>query len=166
MEEIWKNVKGFEEKYKVSNFGSIKSLNYNNTGKEKVLIPKINKQGQLEITLNKNNKHYYRLISRLVVETFSNIKLNRNDIVMYKDNDKTNCRLDNLYIISRSQRCEITYDTGKRYRPTYKYYNEILSTKEISKKTGIPVKLIRTRLEMGWNIYEAAEVPILIRKKQ
>ena len=31
--ETWKDIKGYENKYCVSNLGRIKSLNYNNTGK-------------------------------------------------------------------------------------------------------------------------------------
>lgn len=43
MEEIWRDIDGYEGLYKVSNLGNIKSLNYRRTGKEKILIP--NKSG-------------------------------------------------------------------------------------------------------------------------
>ena len=33
MEEIWKDIKGYEGKYQVSNLGNVKSLNYNRTKK-------------------------------------------------------------------------------------------------------------------------------------
>lgn len=157
--EIWKDVKNFEGKYQVSNLGNIKSLDFNNTKKEKILKPKINKQGYLEVTLNKNDKHNYRMVNRLVIETFTNKKLTKNDIVMYKDNDKTNCSLDNMYLISRGKRQELTYDLEHRYRPKYEYYGEILPTKEISKRTGIDSKTIRNRIsKLYWNIYEC-EIP-------
>ena len=165
--EIWKDIKEFEGKYQISNTGKVKSLNYKNTGKEKILKPKINKQGHLEITLNKNDKHYYRMVNRLVVETFTGKKLTKNDIVMYKDNDKTNCSLNNLYLITRGQRQEITYDLDNRYRPKYEYYGEYLSTKDISKKTGIKAKRIRDRVKrLYWNIYEASEIPVAIQNKK
>lgn len=158
-EEIWTDIKDFENKYQISNTGYVKSLNYNNTGKEKILKPKINKQGHLEVTLNKHDKHYYRMVSRLVIETYANIKLTKNDIIMYKDNNKQNCDFDNMYIISRGKRQELTYDKDKRYRPKYEYYGEILSTKEISKRTGIDSKTIRCRIrKLYWNIYEC-EIP-------
>ena len=160
IKEIWKDIEGYEGKYQASNTGKIKSLNYNNTNKEKVLIPKINKQGHLEITLSKNNKKYYRLVARLIIETFSNVKLNRNNIIMYKDRDETNCNINNLYIISREQRQVMAYDSDKRYRPKYEYYGEILSTKEVSKKCGMDAATIRNRMKrLDWNIYEAAEIP-------
>ena len=135
MEEVWKYIKEYPNKYKVSNLGHAKSMNYNNTGKERELKPKVNKQGHLEISLSKNNKKKDFILSRLVVETFLDCKLIRNDIVMYKDNDKTNTALDNLYVISRGRRQEITYDQG-RERYMFEYYNEVLPIKEISKRSS------------------------------
>ena len=163
---MWKDIKDFEGKYQISIEGEVKSLNYNNTGKEKILIPKINKQGHLEVTLNKNDKHYYRMVSRLVLETYTNLKLTKNHIIMYKNGDKTKCALDNLYVISRGKRQEITYDLDKRYRLKYDYYGENLSIKEISKINKINPRLIRYRIKnLYWNIYEAAEIPVAIYKK-
>lgn len=163
--EIWKDIKDFEGKYQISTEGEVKSLNYNNTGKEKILAPKINKQGYLEVTLNKNDKHYYRMVGRLVLETYTNLKLTKNHIIMYKNGDKTKCALDNLYVISRGKRQEITYDLDHRYRPKYEYYGELLPTKEIAKRTGIDSKTIRRRITtLYWNIYEC-EIPVAIYKK-
>lgn len=160
MKETYKDIKGFESKYQISKQGHVKSLNYNNTGKEKILKPKINKQGYLEITLNKNDKHYYRMVSRLVIETYTNIKLTKNDIIMYKDNNKTNCDLDNMYLITRGKRQELTYNQDRRFRYKYNYYGENLSIKEIAKRNNIDTRTIRSRLRrLYWNIYEAAEIP-------
>lgn len=162
---MWKDIKDFEGKYQISTEGEVKSLNYNNTGKEKILTPKINKQGHLEVTLNKNDKHYYRMVSRLVLETYTNLKLTKNHIIMYKNGDKTKCALNNLYVISRGKRQEITYDLDRRYRPKYEYYGELLPTKEIAKRTGIDSKTIRRRITtLYWNIYEC-EIPVAIFKK-
>lgn len=167
MFEEWKDIVGYENKYQISPYGAVKSLNYNNTGKEKILKPKINKQGYLEVTLNKNNKHHYKMVNRLVIETFTDLKLAKNDIVMYKDKNKTNCSLDNLYIISRGKRQELTYDLEHRYRPKYEYYGKILSTKEIARINKITPKTIRNRIKnLYWNIYEASEIPIGIYNRK
>ena len=164
--EIWDDIKDFEGKYQISTKGHVKSLNYNNTGKEKILTPKINKQGHLEVTLNKNNKHYYRMVSRLVIETFTNIKLTKNDIIMYKDENKTNCDLDNMYLITRGERQELTYNLDHRYRPKYEYYGEYLPTKEISKRINIDSKTIRRRItRQYWSIYEC-EIPVAVYQKK
>lgn len=130
-------------------------------------MPKIKKNNRLlEVTLCKNNKLHYFMLNRLVIKTFTKIKLTKNDVVMYKDGDKTNCSLNNLYIISRGKRQEITYDLNKRYRPKYEYYGKVLTTKEIAKINKIHPKKIRSRMtKLHWNIYEAAEIPIAIYKK-
>ena len=168
MNEEWKDIQGFENKYQVSNFGNVKSLNYNNTGKEKILKPKINKHNKLlEVTLNKGNKHNYKTIARLVLENFTNVVIGKNDIVEYKDNNKSNCSLNNLYVITRGKKQEKTYDKGNRFRPEYDYYGETLSTKEIAKRNKINPKTIRTRITKGyWNIYEAAEIPLAKYQKK
>ena len=168
MIEIWKDIAGYEGKYQVSNLGNVKSLNYNNTGKEKVLKPKIKKNnGLLEVTLNKNDKHNYYMLNRLVIETFTETKLNKNDVVMYKDEDKTNCSLDNLFIISRGKRQEITYDTDRRYRPKYEYYEEVLSTKEIANRNGLDPNTVRDRVRRyNWSIYEAGEIPAAVYQRK
>ena len=163
--EVWKDVVGYENKYKVSNTGHIKSMNYNNTGEEKILKPKINKQGHLEVTLSLHNKSKDFILSRLIIETFLGVKLTRNDIVMYKDNDKTNTALDNLYVISRGKRQEITYDQDARERLMFQYYDEVLPIKEISKRNGISVENIRRRLKLSWNIYEEGEIPKAIIRR-
>lgn len=154
--EFWADIAGFEGKYQISTEGQVMSLNYNNTGEAKILKPYKDKQGHLEVTLNKNDKHYYRIVSRLVLETFLGIKLSRNDIIMYKDGDKTHCSLDNMFLITRGKRQEITYDLDRRYRPKYEYYGEELPTKEIAKRNNINPKTVRNRVrELYWNIYEA-----------
>lgn len=163
----WIDIKGFEGKYQLCTKGLVQSLNYNNTNEPGILKPKINKQGHLEVTLNKNNKHYYRMVARLMIETFTEMQLTKNDIIMYKDGDRTNCALDNLYLISRGHRQEITYEQDRRYRPKYEYYGEILSTKDIAERNNIDPKLIRRRLtNLYWNIYEAAEIPKSIIKNK
>jgi hypothetical protein len=37
MEEIWKDILGYEGRYQVSNLGRVKRLNYRNTGKDRIL---------------------------------------------------------------------------------------------------------------------------------
>ena len=37
MQEIWKDIVGYEGLYQVSNLGNVRSLNYNHTGKMKLM---------------------------------------------------------------------------------------------------------------------------------
>lgn len=52
-EEIWKDIPEYEGLYQVSNYGRVKSLNYNRMGEERILKPFKNKFGYLLITLSK-----------------------------------------------------------------------------------------------------------------
>jgi len=52
--ENWKDVYRYEGLYQVSNFGNVKSLNYNHTGKEKTLRPGIDGRGYCQVSLSKN----------------------------------------------------------------------------------------------------------------
>ena len=40
IEEIWKDIKGYEGKYQISNTGNVKSLHYHRGNKEKILAPR------------------------------------------------------------------------------------------------------------------------------
>ena len=65
MNEVWKDIEGYEGKYQVSNLGNVKSLNYNHTGKEKLLKP-INANGYLTVHLSiNNNKKKYKKVSEM-----------------------------------------------------------------------------------------------------
>lgn len=91
MKEIYKDIKGYEGKYQVSNLGNVKSLHYNNTNREKVMKPSVRK-GYLSVDLGYRNP---RLVHRLVAEAFLE---NPNNLpcVNHKDENKRNNCVDNL----------------------------------------------------------------------
>ena len=99
--EIWKDIKGYEGLYQVSNLGRIKSFNYMNTGKEKIKTPTLQKKhpmkqgGYLQTTLYKNNQSKTVVVHRLVAEAFIPNPDNLPQ-VNHKDHDKTNNCVDNL----------------------------------------------------------------------
>ena len=68
--EEWKDIPGYEGKYQVSNLGNVKSLNYNRTGKEKILKPGKNTDNYLFVDLCKNGKEKKYLVHRIVAEAF------------------------------------------------------------------------------------------------
>lgn len=69
MEEVWRNIKGYKN-YQVSNLGNVKSLNYNHTGKEKLLKQRLSHNGYYRVGLVKNNKQIHYQVHRLVYEAF------------------------------------------------------------------------------------------------
>lgn len=90
MQEIWKNVKGYEGLYEVSNFGRVKSLR-----KEKILKLGRDKKGYLIVGLCKNGKQRTFKAHRLVTEHFLNNPYNL-PYVNHKDGNKTNNNVSNL----------------------------------------------------------------------
>lgn len=93
MEEIYKDIKGYEGLYQVSNYGRVKSLNYRRTGKERLLKQILHTNGYFYVRLYKSNKWFS--IHRLVAETFIPNPENL-PCVNHKDEVKTNNHVDNL----------------------------------------------------------------------
>lgn len=94
MIEIWKPIANFEN-YEISNYGRVKSLNYNHANQERILVPEVTKKGYLRICLSKNNIKYKFRIHRLVAEAFIPNPDNLPQ-VNHKDEDKINNCVYNL----------------------------------------------------------------------
>lgn len=97
--EIWKTAvydgEIYEGLYKVSNLGRILSLDYNHTGKPKLMNPSDDGYGYLKVTLSKNKKDKTCKVHRLVAQTFIPNPDNLPE-VNHIDEDKTNNRVENL----------------------------------------------------------------------
>ena len=99
MDEVWKDVRGYEGIYKVSNFGRIKSLCRTGYGgkpiPERILKPQQDRYGYPVVGLHKNGKAATKTIHRIVAESFID---NPNCLkeVNHKDENKWNNRIDNL----------------------------------------------------------------------
>lgn len=91
--EIWRTAiydgEIYEGLYKVSNWGRILSLNYQNTGKAKLMNPSDDKDGYFQVQLCKNGETKTCKVHRLIAETFLENPENKPQ-VNHKDEDKTN----------------------------------------------------------------------------
>ena len=117
MKEIWKDIKGYEGYYQISNFGRVKSLDrYVATtgnpsgkrlikGKLKKPTERIGKNGNgyYHINLDKNNNSKLFTIHKLVAETFIPNPDNL-PCINHKDENKHNNHVDNL------EWCTIAYN--------------------------------------------------------
>ena len=152
MEEIWKDIEGYEGLYQVSNMGNVRSLNYNQTREIKVLKPS-NNRGYKLVVLSKNGKSKTYQVHRLVALHFIP-NPNSLSIINHKNEDKTNNCVDNLEWCS--QEYNINYgNRNKKVR--YKLSKPIIQltpNNEIVKKwDGLTV----IKQELGFSVGNISE---------
>lgn len=92
--EEWLPIEGYENLYQVSNYGRVKSLNYNKTNQEQIRKQSTNKGYQI-IGLCKDGKRKTFQVHRLVANAFIP---NSNNLpqVNHKDENPLNNHVDNL----------------------------------------------------------------------
>ena len=114
-EEIWKDVKGYEGIYQISNLGKVKSLNriLSNGSKRKGIVLKqyTNRDGYVFVCLSKDGKSKTTYIHRLVADAFVPNDENE-DEVDHLDNNKLNNFSSNLEWVSRKENVGRSWDDG------------------------------------------------------
>lgn len=107
VEELWKDVKGYEGLYQVSNLGRVRSLDfekeynpidrkpYKKILKGRVLKTRLNNKGCKCLTLYKDGVRKIRVVHRLVAIAFLENPMEYK-VVTFKDGDMYNITLDNL----------------------------------------------------------------------
>lgn len=145
--EIWKDVKGYENLYQVSNLGNVKRLNsivkYSNNikanHKERVLKFDETK-GYNRVALSKNNKVKRVLVHRLVALTFLQNEFNK-PCVNHKDGNKLNNQLINLEWCTYSENENHSYNLLNKIN-----HNRKLNNNQISDIRKNVVKNFNTRI--------------------
>ena len=129
--EIWKDIKGYEGKYQVSNLGRVKSLakRRQTHDPEGILKARPRTGNYLCVHLSTGHKFKNKTIHRLVAEAFVS-NPNGYTEVNHIDEDKTNNRADNLEWCSRihnmnagtvKERIRNTQLNGAQSRPIDQY---------------------------------------------
>ena len=111
MEEIWKDIEGYEGYYQVSNYGRVKSLNYHRTGKERIMKPKKDSKGYLQVLLCKEGKVKHYFVHRLVAVAFVDNPQNL-PIINHIDENPKNNNANNLEWCT--QKYNINYGTRNK----------------------------------------------------
>ena len=100
MEEVWKDIEGYEGLYQVSNLGRVKSLDrtiahkrFGQCKRKGVILKQVERRGYLWVDLTGKNKAVS--VHRLVAEAFIP-KLKGKNQVNHIDENRSNNRVDNL----------------------------------------------------------------------
>ena len=106
MEEIYKDIEGYEGLYEISNLGNVKSLvNHKGVEREKILKPLKNRNGYKGVHLYKNKTSKTYDVHRLVANAFLPNPHNL-PCVNHKDECRTNNNVENL------EWCSYKYNTN------------------------------------------------------
>lgn len=174
--EIWKDIKGFEGVYQVSNLGRVKSLERFRKGangsletvKEKILKPLIDK-GYYQVVLCKQSVQKHYLVHRLVWETF-NGQILEGLQVNHINEIKTDNRLSNLNLMTAKENCNWgtrnerhakNLINGKKSKPVLQFdlndnfIKEYPSIRQVYRETGFAFQNIsaccKGKLKQAYN---------------
>lgn len=117
--ETWIDVVDYEGFYQVNGIGDVKSLNYNHTGKEKILKPHRLAGGYLGICLFKEKQKKDHLIHRLVYEAFYG-KIDDGFEIDHIDTDRRNNSIENLRCVTHKEQYSSNEITKSRQVETSK----------------------------------------------
>lgn len=120
--QVWKDIQGYEGLYEVSNYGNVRSLNYNHTNKIKYLKPLKDGSGYYFVRLCKNgivqNFKVHRLVANAFIENPNNYPQ-----INHKDENKLNNKVSNL------EWCD------GRYNTRYSQARQVMGIGENGRKT-------------------------------
>lgn len=138
--EIWKDIKGFENLYEISNYGEVYSYRH-----KKFMKVHMDRNGYKKIGLRKNGSTKYYFIHRLIWETFNGI-IPLGMVVNHINEVKTDNRLENLNLMTTKENNCWGTATERRSKKLYKpvlqfdiegnFIKEWSSAKEIKEKLG------------------------------
>ena len=120
--EIWKPLKNFPS-YDGSSEGRIR-----NVKTRRILKTFTDDKGYIKVCLRKNNKQYTVRVAKVIAETFLGEHPGMD--VRYKDSNKSNVRVENLYWSTRSETIQSAFVRGTK-TPQHRTPVRVIETKDI-----------------------------------
>ena len=181
MEEIWKNITGYEGLYQVSNLGRVRSLDrmiYNNTLigeykycflKGKILKPRTSKSkglktGYYRVMLYKDNKGKNYCIHKLVAQEFLDNPEGKT-IVDHIDGNVANNRWDNLRWVTQKENVA-NPNTRRKLEKYIKHWYKGEAACNVAISIGINLNVYRNRIHLGWSPEKTIETPVKHRNRK
>jgi len=142
MEEIWKDIKGYEGLYKINIFGKI--LSYGKISRQDIFLKiLLNKNGYQYVSLWKNNKKKNHSIHRLIMINFVENPLNK-PCINHKNWIKNDNRLENLEWCTYAENNKHAIDIlGSKFILSNKGRLTHNSLKHIDKITGLEFESVQ-----------------------
>jgi DNA-binding NarL/FixJ family response regulator len=122
MQEIWKDIAGYEGLYQISNLGNVKSLERKirankhggiKTIKERLLSICYNEHGYKIVNLWKDNKFITQRVHRLIANAFIP-KVDGKPFINHKNSIRDDNRIENLEWCTQKENMQHAYNSGSK----------------------------------------------------
>lgn len=165
MEEIWKDVVGYEGLYLISNLGRVKSVTRKTpdgrTISGKIMSPYLNNGGYFMITLSMFNKKKRLLIHRLVASTFIPNPDNKPQVNHIDENKQNNC-VNNLNWMTNKENQEHGTRTDRQAKSRSLLITDgnaiYIGIKSASEKCGIPRSTLQRWVHKDMNGWSTVNI--------
>jgi hypothetical protein len=151
MEEIWKDIVGFEGLYQVSNLGNVKRFFYKMALKENLIGKSIDRYGYVKRILSKKGKGYNFTEHRLVALAFIDNPENKATI-NHKNGIKTDNRVENLEWCTNQENMRHAIETGLKDHKGIKHHKCKLTEEQVLEIRKIGFSQTRTSLSKKYGV--------------
>lgn len=161
--ELWKDIKGLEGWYQISNIGRVKRLkkkhcNHGKTNivvRDYILTPAIDRKGYLTVALPIDGKRKIVKVHRLVAEAFVPNPEHKAQIDHINRSVADN-RVENLRWCTNKEN-----QFNKNNNALLKCFGKEMPIGKWAEEVGISADTIRARLKRGWKLEDALTVRTL-----